>query len=159
MCTFGFDILVWGGLWKAELLKQSLHTRESTSNLCSYKATYLDQHKLILLLNMIIPVYHGFVTIWQWLDKIEMCKNKKFHYAQFRLYFTKQKQPSPALQSWSWKNPDSGDSLSFGTHHVPTFNFSLLASYVHLIWLCPLQKARLKDTWWENMSGTLLKTL
>lgn len=37
------------------------------------------------------------------------------------------------------------ETLSFGTDEVPTF--SLLASYIHLIWLCPLQKARLKDTW------------
>lgn len=28
MCTFGFDILVLGDLWKAELLKQSLRTYE-----------------------------------------------------------------------------------------------------------------------------------
>lgn len=39
------------------------------------------------------------------------------------------------------------ETLSFGTDQVPTFNFSLLASYIHLIWLCPLPKARLKDTW------------
>lgn len=28
-------------------------------------------------------------------------------------------------------NPDPGDSLSIGTHQVPTFNLSLLASHTH----------------------------
>jgi len=78
MCTFGFDILVLQDLWKASLLKQSPRTRKCTSNFCSYKATYLDQYILLLLLNMITSVYHGFVTVWWWLHKIEMYKTRNF---------------------------------------------------------------------------------
>lgn len=56
-------------------------------------------------------------------------------------------------------DPDSGDSLSTGKDQVPTFNFSLPASFTHLIWLCLLQKTMLTDSCWENTSGTLPKPL
>lgn len=49
-----------------------------------------------------------------------------------------------ALQPWSWTLIQETLSLSIGTDQVPTFNLSLLALYVHLIWLCPLQKGQMK---------------